>query len=332
MQPVLIVESPIEGLLYINGRLAGEVNSRGRISLPVAPWGAVYVQHHPLVPGYLPIARRIALSAGRPVAEGNAGQRGIATVCWPNGAIDLEVVPDRMAGEPSRTHHAQVNDIQLRLVDGEPSRIEVYRAEAYNEQLLPSGAQPPELQVIDGFLYACGETDNGRYARIFAPDLSPALSIDAREIELSSDGAVRALIEQGDLVGHAKLMTWAQAGDQLQATSSETLWAEGKPRWPDTPQDTALAAAEAILLDLQEEAEAYFAPNALGDLYAAREAIRAAGGATKLRYPLIDGRQAVGLIQVEAPNCATILPLYYHALPMGGSQGTWRLDRFALRE
>lgn len=332
MQPVLVIESPVSGLVYVNGRLIGEVSENGGVSLPVAPWGAVYVEHRPLTTGYLPIARRITLSAGRPVVEALEAQSGVAAVCWPGGVIDLELTPERVDAAPERAQQAQVEDFFLRLLAGANPRVEVYRADLYGEQVLPSGAQPPEAQAIGGFLYLTGSTACGQYVRIFSPELVPALSVDAREIELSPDGAVRALIDLNDSVGHARLMTWTQSGEGMQVSSIETLWGSGVPNWPESPQDTALAAAEAILEEMAQEAEGYFAPSALGELYAAQEAIRSSGGVTKMKYPLLDGRQAVGLLRLESRSCASVSPLYYHALPMGGSQGTWRLDRFNVAE
>ena len=49
--PVLYISPDIAGLIYINGRLAGECDAQSPLSIPVAPQGAVYIEYHPLCAG-----------------------------------------------------------------------------------------------------------------------------------------------------------------------------------------------------------------------------------------------------------------------------------------
>ena len=48
MQPTLIAASAVPGLIYVNGRLIGEVEEGRPQALPVSPFGAVYLEHMPL--------------------------------------------------------------------------------------------------------------------------------------------------------------------------------------------------------------------------------------------------------------------------------------------
>ena len=56
----------------------------------------------------------------------------------------------------------------------------------------------------------------------------------------------------------------------------------------------------------------------------------ASGGATSLKYPIPDGRPAVGLMALRDGWLASVRPVFYHASPLGGPQGVWRLDRLTL--
>ena len=62
--PVLYISPDTAGLIYINGRLAGECDAQSPLSIPVAPQGAVYIEYHPLCAGVLGAARRLNLSGG----------------------------------------------------------------------------------------------------------------------------------------------------------------------------------------------------------------------------------------------------------------------------
>jgi hypothetical protein len=80
VQPLMIFSSDVPGALYLNGRYAGELAAEAETALPVAPRGPLMIEHRPLVSGYLPMARRLTLSGGRPISLSDAGGWR-----WPRG-------------------------------------------------------------------------------------------------------------------------------------------------------------------------------------------------------------------------------------------------------
>ncbi|MEF9895988.1 MAG: hypothetical protein RR843_09465, partial [Clostridia bacterium] len=85
------------------------------------------------------------------------------------------------------------------------------------------------------------------------PD-SPAQLPGAQRTE---DGAVRTFELLNDTVGHAQLSIWREQDGAWACVHREILWAQGAPAWPDTPDKTAMAALEAALLGLNDEAAGY---------------------------------------------------------------------------
>ena len=79
MQPTLIAASAVPGLIYVNGRLIGEVEEGRPQTLPVSPFGAVYLEHRPLGRSHLPMTQRVTFSGGKPVPESLEQAQG---VCW----------------------------------------------------------------------------------------------------------------------------------------------------------------------------------------------------------------------------------------------------------
>ncbi len=332
MQPMLIIRSAVPGMVFVNGRFAGEAGEDSAVSMPVSARGMLYIELRPLQGGYLPLARRFAMANGRPVGTSIEGQPGLSALSWPGGVLEIELAPERARATPPKVLSGAQGDLTLRLIDGDTTQLELTRNGQAAVHSLPDGAQPPEARALpDGTLALTGDADAGRYLLLLGPDLSDALlSVTGREVELTDSQSVRALVDMGDTVGHARLMHWSRAGGRFVPGETESLWAQGAPVWPDDPEATALAALEASLLGLRDESHAYFTPGFRAQDNRALAEARAADGCTRLRYPLPDGRQAVGLVSLSGDNCAHVTPVAYHALPMGGTQGAWRLDSMEL--
>ena len=146
---------------------------------------------------------------------------------------------------------------------------------------------------------------------------------DARAAHLA-DGTTRLVEPLGDTVGHARLCGWRPTEIGWEEMTPEIVWAEDAPHWPQTPEDTALALAEAALLNLAEEARGYLTPSA-----AARGVLSALSGfdgCLPMKYPLPDGRACVGMLELLGAQMARVTPRYYRAVAMGGGQGPWRID------
>lgn len=99
MQPICVFRSDTAGLVYLNGRFAGEIGGNVRLSAPVSPQGALIIEFRPTIPGVLPMATRIAFSSGKPVAESLAKETRLKAVYWPCGALDMDLFPETLSGE-----------------------------------------------------------------------------------------------------------------------------------------------------------------------------------------------------------------------------------------
>ena len=320
VQPLMIFSSDVPGALYLNGRLAGELTPEAETSLPVAPRGPVLVEHRPLVAGYLPLARRLTLSGGVPIAVSDAG--GVEVAAWPGGALEVLLTP-----EP-RACPKLVYDEDGLVIALEGGRLTASRGSERGVYPLPQGAEAPEIVRVPGAICLTGACQGGAYLIALGDDIEkPLISASGREASVAPDGAARALEDLDDVVGHARLTRWALSDGRFEPVSVEHFWTRGAPEWPETPEGAALAALEAARLGLTDEARGYLAPGAAAD--ALQEAV-ASGGATPLKYPLPDGRPAVGLMALRDGWLASVRPVFYHASPLGGPQGVWRLDRLTL--
>lgn len=327
MHPVLVCLAEIPGIIHLNGRFLGEVRAEDGLTAPIAPNGAIYLSYTPLIDGYLPMARRLELIDGHVVPASLEGQRGCFAVGWPANVLEVELRPEKRANWLPLMRDAQVDGISLRFLQSDRSIIDVQSDNSQAVHELPAGALPPDAVVIGGLLYLTGATQAGeRYAIVLSEDMSAALfSITAREIYLMDGGIIQTLLPIDDLMGHARRITWAPDQGSFTAISVETLRLPGAPIRPELKEDAAVAAAEAIFYQFEDEVDQYMAPQMTGDMTAVSELLRASDGITRLHYPLTSGRSAIGLIRRNSPQCATVTPLYYQALSKEGAGGMWQL-------
>ncbi|MGI6239640.1 MAG: hypothetical protein ACOYI5_08455 [Christensenellales bacterium] len=319
MQPVAVISCRVPGILYINGRFAGECAPDAPLITPVSPRGAVYIEHRPLARGYAGQAHRVAFSSGALVSE--SVPDGVTAVRWPGGIAELELSDAPLARAESA--FANVDGLPVALLRAEGTSLRV----AGGELSLPEDAGLPEARAVLGeAVCLLGAAGAGRYLACYdAATFAPIGAIVADDIEIEDSGGVRALTKLGDTVGHARIEMWALLAGALEPVDSEYAWANGTPDWPKTAEDTALAAFEAAILGLDAEAEGYLAP----PLRASARMARLAEGysaATRLKYALPDHRQAIGLVRAETDRCAAVVPVYYKASAMGGAQGAWAID------
>ena len=321
VQPILIFSSDVPGALYLNGRYAGELMGEAEAALPVAPRGPLLVEHRPLAAGYIPMARRMTMAGGRPIALSDPD--GVEVAAWPGGALEVLLTPESVAAD---RRGGDGEDGLAGWMEG--NRHVASKGSARRGYLLPDGARPPEVTRLPGALCLTGACDSGAYLMALGDDVTrPLVSASGREASVAPGGEARALEDMDDVVGHARLTRWALADGQFMPVSVEHFWTHGAPAWPDTPEKTALAALEAARLGLMDEARAFLAPGAAS---AALDGAASSSGVLPLKYPLADGRPAVGLMEEENDWLVAIKPVYYHASPLGGPQGVWRLDRLTL--
>ena len=319
MQPTLIICSPHPGMIYINGSFAGEAGPDRPLARPVAGWGALYLEYRPLGGAQREMARRIVFSGGEPLPESIEHAEGLSAVIWPGGAVEIEMTPPQRSA-PSLTFTLGSRRFELDAVSG---RLYL---EGRPIGTLPPEADAPELRMAGGGAALCGTCADGRYLLAMDAQLEAQTGfLRAKQIDLEDDGRIRAVVAQQDLAGHASLETWRLEPDGLKLIASEPAWAQGAPRRPQTPAETARAAVEAALLGLSAEAEAYLSP-------ALRPRAPLAGIAEKcdlcleMKYALPSGRDSVALLKLEGDNCARVRPMYFRAAAGGGAQGPYLID------
>ena len=316
MQPTIVCTAPVAGMIYINGRFAGEASRERPLFAPVSPCGATYLEYRPLT-GSGALARRCVFSGGAPMPESLAGAEGLSCVAWPGGVLEAEFAPAAEA-----TEHFALESLPCAIVRGGET---VLRFDGL-EIPLPEGAQPPRLMRLNGAAALLGDVaGGGQYLAALSPDLTAQIGmLSARRIDPADGGMLSAIVDLEDSVGHGRLEQWLIEPAGLTRVSSESVWTGGAPRWPDTAEGTMIAAVEAMLAGLPGEAEGYLSPalaqsrplDAIADICAL---------CVPMKYGLPGERACVGLLSPENPHLATVRPLYYRAEPSGGTQGPWRI-------
>ena len=318
MQPTLAIIVPAPGMIFINGRFLGEASSDAPLLAPVHAFGAVYLEYRPLEPGWQALARKLVLSAGKPLADVLA--EDVFAVCWPGNVTEVELAPPRDRAETEET--LSLEGISLRIVRGERSRIEVGGLRCP----FPENGQTPELRRLSGCAALTGAAGDGRYVLTLSPDLSWQTGfLQAARLEWESAALIRATTLRRDVAGHAVLERWQIDPAGLRLLSAEPTWEYGAPRAPASPEEAARAAIEAALLENDDEAESYLSPS-----LAARHPLDALAGLGTLCLPMKYGapgnRPCVGLLRVETSGCASVLPVRYQAEKTGGQ---WRLTELS---
>lgn len=324
MQSVTVISCKIPGMIYLNGRFAGECAPDSPYIAPVSPRGALYIEHRPFLRGYAPQAHRVALAGGNLVAE--SVPEGMFAVQWPGYIAELELAAAPLARVESA--FSSLDGVPVAILRGTETVLRV----AGNEVALPEGAGLPAARVELGPAVAfTGETPVGKYLACFAAEsYQSAGAVVADDIEIEESGRVRALTHLRDTVGHARIEIWEARADALESLDAEYAWADGFPAWPKSAEDAALAALEAAFLGLSAEAEGYLVPRLRGSGLLGRIA-EEFDAATRLKYALPEGRHAIGLLKRETDRCARVEPAYYKAVAMGGTQGPWAIEELALK-
>lgn len=320
MQPTLVLSAPQPGILYINGRFAGEISNDFPLIRPVGGRGAVYLDYRPLHPGSRSMARKLVFSGGAPMAESVEEAANLSVVAWPGGTVEIELTPPR---EEMPTQRCSLAGHELSL------RENALYCDGQLLCTLPEGASLPEILPAGGNLLS-GSCSAGRYLLMLSGDWSRLMGLlQAQQLDAEASGHIRALVSRNDLVGHAALESWRATPEGLALLSSESVWEHGSPRWPRTPPETARAAVEALLAGLNSEAEGYLAP-ALRNQFQPGEILARCDLCVEMKYAAPDPRPCVGLLQLQGGQFARVQPLYYRASPSGGAQGPWQLDALEL--
>ena len=329
MQPVLMLSSPVEGILSLNGRFLGEIRPDAPLFHPVSAYGAAYLQFSPLADGYLPLARRCVFSAGKPVAASLENAKGLCAIAWPFGITELEITPRRAHPSAPETRRFTSGGIACRFVRAaDEAYLEIDAAGKTYRHALPANAREPLLAQGDGCLFVSGDTEDGsRYALALSEDASRTLlSVLGREIAFLGSGRIAAAAEVGDLAGHVRRTVYrADRESGEYAVESEELTLPGEYR-PQTPAECALIAAEAYQLGLDTEAARCFRDGAQPEEECLR-LLRRTSACAALRFSPPDGRSAIGALARVHERYAEAVPLYYQSVL---ENGEWKIGDLRL--
>lgn len=316
MQPTLVLCAPQPGILYINGRFAGEISNDTPLMRPVSSRGAVYLDFRPLTNACDPIARKLVFSGGEPLTESAESASNLNIVLWPGGAVEIEFCPD-----------CRITPRYFSL-SGHSFILDGNRLHCDNRLLcsLPAGAEVPRLQTFSGGNLLIGNCAGGKYLLVTDADFTRQTGfLHARQLETENDGSIRSIADPCDLVGHAVSETWNLTPQGLMLASREAVWANGSPRWPATPAETVRAALEAALSGLSDEAEAYLSP-ALRTGFSFDVLKERCDLCVEMKYAPPDSRPCAGMLQLLGEHTARVAPLYYRVSPSAEGQGPWQID------
>ena len=321
MQPMLVLSATHPGILYINGHFAGETGGDAPLIRPVAPRGAMYLDYRPFTNTYHPLACKLVFSGGTPMSASVEEAEGVNVILWPGSVVEIELSPQNAVSSP---RHVQLDGHSFTL---DPENLQLF-CDGHHLGSLTEGAELPELHSTQSGMILIGRCTGGKY--LMSTDFSfqnQTGFLRAAQLDLESDGRIRAVAAPSDLVGHAVLETWKLTPEGLMLLSSEPAWANGAPRWPRTPEETARAAVEASLAGLDSEADHYLSP-ALRSRAPLANIRDKCDLCVEMKYAPPDSRPCVGLMQLEGGRMGRVTPLYFRASPSGGPQGPYQIEEF----
>lgn len=314
MQPTLVITAPVEGMVFINGRLAGETRQDAPLFAPVAPFGPVWLEFKPLAPDYMPSARKLVFSAGDPMPE--SIPEDLFVTLWPGNISELEISPQHMP------------DIRLEqtVVDGLPCRL--FRCSTTLMETggisveLPYDAKITRLHRAAGSVLLAGISKDDQFLIALSADLTRQTGfLTADLIEFQPPQTVCTVEYSGDTAGHGVQSYWQLNSAGFHRTSTEDIWQNGIPNRPASAEEAARAAVEAALLERFDEAESYFVPGTSPSL-PIEEIPRLGSLCLPMKYGFPDSASAVALLNLETENLARAMPLHYSAERFGDE---WRI-------
>ena len=318
MQTIAVFTAPTGGVISINGRFAGETGPDSPLIMPVTPNGTLYVEFNPFSRRYRPIAYKFHTSSGEFDIENTSD--ACYMMLWPDGICEFSLTPP--AAYPPESEYSMLDDRPVALLRGEASILRVGR----QSLALSTGAQLPDTKIhINGAEIYMGKCSEGQYAAAFsAHTLQPISSITAGKIEFENN-TLRAATDLNDTAGHTLIEIYTPTETALNLTSAEYMWTNAAQITPDSPEKTALAAVQAAMLGLHDEADSYLAPS-LSQSNILSEIARDFDTVLPMKY-IIPKQPAIALVKKQTDRAAKIVALAYHAIPTGN---TWQLTRLEI--
>lgn len=320
MQPMLVISAVQPGILHINGHFAGEFSSAAPLLRPSASHGALLLDYRPFDDAYRPMARRLVFSGGKPLPESLEAADGVNCVIWPGSIVELELAP--MEYLPSRQVFSH-GGFSFMLEGGAEPKLQ---CEGRQFCSLPEGASMPQIQKLRDGTALLGECAGGMYLATADRELRGLTGfLRAKRIEILPDERIRAVVAPGDTVEHAAVEEWQLTAAGLQLLSSQFGWEHGSPRWPQTPEETALAAVEAAMAGLDDEADSYMLPR-----LREKQPLLGIGNrcdlCVRMKYALPDSGPCIGLLRLKGGKLAQVEPLHFRIVHSDRREFPWQLE------
>lgn len=261
--PVLVVKSPVKGLLHVNGTMVCEVD--GAASLPVSPTGTAYLLFVPYG-DHLPIAAKLGFSAGAPLLQDSPAE----LVSWPNGVTEVLLKPHDLNALRARRiiDTLKAGDCTVSLVKDEGVSLVCERTDDDLEMLslAAADAQTGSLRLLaqgGGTPAALFTLRNGlqRLVLLSVSEQSAKVALDVTAKTLTLDdatGEVTGKTPLSDAAEHVVTARYRKTGSGYDRPELTYARPEGKKL--TNPADIAMALAQAVLLEQRDEAMGYLSP------------------------------------------------------------------------
>jgi len=316
MQTVAVFSAPLRGTVYINGRFAGECSEGAPLLMPISPEAMLYAQFMPLDGRYIPCACAIRISGGEATGTGP----DIHMISWPGNVIEIEFSP--RSAYQRESEYGEIDSFPAAIIRGEGALLRI----AGQAIAVPKGAEMPHSHITGACEIFLGRFTEGEYIACFSRnEMTPVGIIEASRFIQDENDVFRSLTETGDVTGHVISRTWDIGANGPDMLSEQVLWSDGGPKWPRDAENAAIAACQAAILGLWDEAEGYLETRQRGTGLM-QKLCNGAADCISLPYSLPDSRRAVGIVRRISPNWAKADALYYRARPDGGMQGIWEIE------
>lgn len=302
MQPTLVVTSPAEGLVHINGRLAGETGPETPLIFPVTPNGTIYLEFMPFGRRFRPAAHRLTAKSGSIDTYGDTYH----LVSWPGGVTEISLKP--LTAMPAESEFSVIDGLPAAMLRGEASLLRIGRSSI----ALPDGASLPDNHTsANGAELYMGKAGSMQYIAAFASDSLTPLGAVTGDTVTYSDDNITSASDLNDAAGHVRIDTYSLSHASLEHTSTAYTFGEKGRARPADAEKTAIAAIEALLLGLTEEAAEYLAGGLTSEKL--QSSINDTDAVLPIRYGIPNAHPAIGLVHRTGSHTAVVTPLYYRS-------------------
>jgi len=291
--PALIFQSTgIPGLIKLNDTVVGELSDEVQhsLSVPITPSGTFYISFIPLIgttvgATYCPVTRKLVFHQGKLLIPDNDNLwDSLSIVEWPGKIFEITLNPiyipitlpsssipktiDRISHDFDEDGEEEIAtlftdpDLHLVIEDIREDRIVFECPLPYGNEL--SGLTLKDVTgngaediLVRGPVGATTEFmtvvsyRNNQYQVIFN-ELGHSIHLLAE-----TPSKIQLLQRVQDTVEHGILYTFSFDGSRYLQEKDELIWYLGHPQWPETPETTARAFMEALLIEAPEEAMGY---------------------------------------------------------------------------